>query len=76
MVINPDLQLENAIRAAAEKWAASPERFALVVLRAHFLPSSLPFEPRDDWERALLSIGVDCGVSPPDSAFTSEELYD
>ena len=33
-------------------------------------------EPRNDWERRLRAIAVDCGVSPPHSAFSSDELYD
>ena len=33
-------------------------------------------EPRDDWERRLRALAVDCGVSPPHSAFSSDELYE
>jgi predicted DNA-binding antitoxin AbrB/MazE fold protein len=32
--------------------------------------------PRDEWERKLLSVAVDCGVSLPDSALSSEQLYE
>lgn len=32
--------------------------------------------PRDEWERGLLDAAKDCGVSPPDSALSSEGLYD
>ena len=32
--------------------------------------------PRDEWERGLLEGGKDCGVSLPDSAVSSEGLYD
>lgn len=35
-----------------------------------------PFEPRDEWERRLLGLAVDTGVSPPPGAFGREELYD
>src|SRR5262249_4417011 len=32
--------------------------------------------PRDEWERGLLEPAKDCGVSLPDSALSSEGLYD
>jgi predicted RNase H-like HicB family nuclease len=33
-------------------------------------------EPRDEWERKLFAMGVDCGVSLSDSALSREEMYD
>jgi len=33
-------------------------------------------EPRDEWERQLLGIAKDCGVSLPDSAVSSDQLYE
>lgn len=76
MVITPDPQLEAALTAAARQRGISVEEVTLEALRQKFLPRPLPFEPRDEWERRLLAIGRDCGVSPPDSAFSREELYD
>ena len=32
--------------------------------------------PQDEWERRLLDAAQDCGVSLPDSAVSSEELYE
>jgi uncharacterized protein (DUF433 family) len=32
--------------------------------------------PRNEWERRLLGIATDCGVSLPNSALSSEGLYD
>lgn len=32
-------------------------------------------EAQDDWERLVLGLGSDCGVSLPSTAFSSEELY-
>jgi hypothetical protein len=76
MVITPDPQLEAALTAAARERGLAPEALALDALRRQFLPRPLPFEPQDEWERRLLAIGRDCGVSLPDSAFSREELYD
>lgn len=33
-------------------------------------------EPRDEWERQLLGVAKDCGVSLPDSAVSSDRLYE
>jgi hypothetical protein len=35
-----------------------------------------PLEPRDEWERGLLEAARNWGVSLPDSALSSEGLYD
>jgi len=34
------------------------------------------FQPRDDWERRILAMGRDCGVSLSDEALSREEIYD
>ena len=74
MSITLDAELEAALQAAAEKQGVAPEALALSALRQRFAPPV--FEPRDEWERRLRSIGTNCGVSPPDEAFTSEALYE
>ena len=33
-------------------------------------------EPQDDWERQLLALGRDCGVSLSNEALSREEIYD
>ena len=77
VVVELDAELEAAIRKVAVSYDASPEAMALNVLRQRFLRKPVvPLIPRDDWERELLAIAVDCGVSLPDSAITSEALYD
>lgn len=35
-----------------------------------------PVQPQDEWERALLGVAKDCGVSLPDAAVSSEGLYE
>jgi hypothetical protein len=75
MVITINGELENALQTAAAKKGIAPEELALATLRERYT-RPLPFEPRDDWERQLLAIGTDCGVSLPDTAFSSDELYD
>jgi hypothetical protein len=76
MVITPDPELEAALTAAAQKEGTTPDKLALDALRKKFLPRPLPFEPRDEWERTLLSAASDCGVSLSNEAVSSEGLYD
>jgi len=38
--------------------------------------SALPVEPRDDWERKLFGAAINCGVSVPDAALSSDGLYE
>ena len=69
-------ELESTLTELARRQGVAPEELALKVLRERMLPSDSPLVPRDDWERRLLAIGKDCGVSLPNSALTREELYD
>ena len=38
--------------------------------------SVTPPVPIDEWERRLFALATDCGVSIPDSALSSDGLYD
>lgn len=35
-----------------------------------------PIQPRDEWERRLLGLAKDCGVSLSNDALSREALYD
>ena len=72
MVITLDAELEAAVKIAAEKQGESPESLVVTALRRRYLP----FVPRDEWERQLLLIGTDCGVSLTDEALSSEGIYE
>jgi hypothetical protein len=76
MVINLTPQLEAALSEQARRRGVPPEVLALDALRERFLPNLPPVEPRDDWERNLFGAAIDCGVSVPDSALSSDGLYD
>ena len=76
MNINLTPELEAAIKAKAERLGATAEIVILDILREKFPPNIPPLEPRDDWERRLLEIGTDCGVSIPNEALSSEGVYD
>jgi hypothetical protein len=76
MVITLEPELEAAVNAAARQRGIAPEALALSTLRERFLGMAALLPPRDEWERGLLAMARDCGVSLPDSALSSEGLYD
>jgi hypothetical protein len=76
MVINLTPQLDAALTEQAQQRGVAPEVLALEALRERFLPKTPPVEPRDDWERKLFQAAIDCGVSVPDSALSSDGLYE
>lgn len=76
MVIDLGPELENALLEVARRAGVAPEALALNVLRDRFLKSRPPFEPRDEWERRLLSVASDCGGSLRPSDLTSEGMYE
>lgn len=75
MVITLGAELEVALTERACREGIAPAELALNALRERFLAAAV-LQPRDDWERGLLAAARACGVSLPDSALSSEELYD
>jgi len=75
MVIHISAQLEAALNEEAKKQGTDAESLANRVLNERFV-RKLPFEPQDDWERRLLEIGTDCGVSLSNEALSSEGIYE
>ena len=49
---------------------------ALPLLLERFLGNMPTVEPKDEWERRLFGAAIDCGVSVPDSALSSDGLYE
>jgi hypothetical protein len=76
MVINLTPELEAALTEQARRRGVAPEILALEALGARFLPKVPLVEPRDDWERRLFGAALDCGMSVPDSALSSDGLYE
>jgi hypothetical protein len=76
MVITRDPELEAALNDLARKQGVAPEVLALTALRERFLTPAPRFQPRDEWERRLLEIASDCGVSLSNEALSSEGLYE
>ena len=77
ITLTPDL--EKALTEQARQQGTTPEAFALAVLRDKLRTSSAvtpDVPPQDEWERRLLSLAVNCGVSLSNEALSSEGLYD
>ncbi|HEX6985170.1 MAG TPA: hypothetical protein VF170_07320 [Planctomycetaceae bacterium] len=76
MTITLSPELEATLAEAARRKGVAPEALALDILRERLRPRPVPIEPRDEWERHLLSIATDCGVSLSDEALSRENLYE
>jgi hypothetical protein len=74
MVIALDPELEAVLREQASRQGIAPEALALKTLCERFVGS--PIQPRDKWERRLLGLAKDCGVSLSNEAVSSEGIYD
>jgi hypothetical protein len=75
MVITLGPELEAALNEEAGHQGVAADVLAVNALRERFLAAQA-IEPRDEWERGLLEAARNCGVSLPDSALSSEGLYD
>jgi hypothetical protein len=73
ITLTPELEL--ALNKSAQRKGVTPQELVLDALRQRFLAPT-PLEPIDEWERTVLALGTDCGVSLPHSALSSEGLYD
>jgi hypothetical protein len=73
MTITLDTDLEAALSQAAHRQGVAPDVLAINVLRERFLP---PIQPQDEWERRLLGLALDCGVSLSNEALSREEMYE
>jgi hypothetical protein len=76
MTIQVSQQLEVALLDEANRRGVTLEKVVLDALQDRFLSKPLPVEPLDEWERNLFGAAVDCGVSVPNLALSSDGLYE
>ncbi len=76
MVIELSPEIEAALNESARSQGVTPDVVVDQVLRDRFLPPKKAPAPKDDWERTVLGLATDCGVSLPHSALSSEGLYE
>lgn len=75
MVITLSPELDAALNEVARRQGVAPEALAVSALRERFI-AARPIQPRDEWERQILDVGTNCGVSLSHAAVSSEGLYD
>ena len=75
MTLTLEVDLEAALNEQARRQGVAPEVLAVNALRERFLAAAA-LQPRDEWERGLLEAARDCGVSLPNSALSSDGLYE
>jgi hypothetical protein len=75
MTLTLEVDLAAALNEQARRQGLAPEVLAVNALRERFLAAAA-LQPRDEWERGLLEAARDCGVSLPNSALSSEGLYE
>ena len=75
MVIKVDADLEAALKDAASQKGLPAEVLAIDALRDRFLAATPP-KMNDEWERRLLQVATDCGISLSHDAVSSEGLYE
>lgn len=76
MVIKLGLELEAALNEQARQRGVAVEVLALEALRERFLTPASTVQPQDEWERRLLGVAKDCGVSLSDAALSRETIYE
>jgi hypothetical protein len=75
-VINLTPELEAAVVEQGRKRGVDAEVVILEALRDRFLQKFSAVEPQDEWERRLFEAAINCGVSVPNSALSSDGLYE
>jgi hypothetical protein len=75
MVINVPEDLASVLSEHAKERGIAPDILALETLRRQFVVIPPP-KPANERQRRLFEAAVDCGVSVPNWALSSEGLYD
>ena len=75
MTITLTPELETALIYQARLRRVTPEALAQELLTKGLAAAPLLAEPRDEWERQLRAIAIDCGVSLSNEAVSSEGIY-
>lgn len=76
MVITLSPELAAALNEQARRQGVAGEVLAIEALRKLFLGTALSLQPQDEWERRLLGLAKDCGVSLSDAVLSREALYE
>lgn len=78
MTITLSPEIQAALERHARQQGTTPESLVVAALQEKFaIPApALSLQAQDDWERLVLGLGTDCGVSLSHQALSGEGLYD
>ena len=74
MTLQLEPTLEAQLNERAQRDGVPPEDLVISAVRK-LLRDFDDIVPQDEWERGLLSIGLECNASIPDLALTREYMY-
>ncbi|HVS34135.1 MAG TPA: hypothetical protein VMS17_01055 [Gemmataceae bacterium] len=75
MTLDLSAEMEAALKERARRLGVTPEDLALDILREQLAAPVQFVQARDEWERLVLGLGTNCGVSLSNEALSSEGLY-
>jgi hypothetical protein len=75
MTVTVPPHLVSTFVEQARRQGVDPDALAADIFLRHLHPTKQPV-PTDDWERGLLAVARNCGVSLPDSAVSSVGIYE
>jgi hypothetical protein len=78
MTITLSEEVERALKARAAKRGTSPDELANQTLKRELLshPTDAGLQPKDEWEKLLLSVPLQTGVSLTDEQVSREAIYE
>ena len=76
MTIKLEPTLEAALTEAARQQGTTPDALAAKILREQLPVTTPAIEAQDEWERELMSLASDCGVSLSNESLGREHLYE
>ena len=78
MTITLSPEMQAALEQRARQQGTTPETLVVAALQEKLALTApaLSVQAQDDWERLVLGLGTECGVSLSHQALSSEGLYD
>lgn len=76
MTITLSPEVQAALERESRQQGTTPESLVMAVLCEKFVLSPTALRAEDDWEKLVLGIGTDCGVSLSHEALSSEGVYE
>ena len=76
MTITLSPEVQAALERESRQQGTTPESLVMAALCEKFALPLIAPQAQDDWEKLVLGIGTDCGVSLSHEALSSEGVYE